>query len=183
MPHSNIITGNSDDEIWEQISSQINEKEEINDYSVQFESGKDCITIHIDFHPDGRENNLQPTTSFISHLPAETNFRFRIQKQNLKHEIGKLFGMQDVIIGDPEFDKKFLIESNDVDKVKEVLSQPEIKSELLKQPIINLEIADRKFGAHREIVLTLDIKGGMRDPAELKSIYRPFKQILNFLSA
>jgi hypothetical protein len=180
MPHSNIITGTSEAEIWKTISEQLNTKEDKPYYTAQFETNKHTITIHVDLKHD-TELEDGPITSFTAPLPDKTTFRFRIAKQNLKHSIGKLFGMQDLIVGHDEFDKKFLIQTNDETKLKELLSDAAISDALLKQPIIHFEIKEHKIGANRETVLDLEIEGGIINPAELEDIYQPFKTILNYL--
>ena len=181
MPHSNIIAGKSEDEVWETIAEQLNRKEDNLDYTAQFSTEKHCIILDIDIHPDLGEEGEKPITSFSAQLPDETTFRFNIEKQGLKHQIGKLFGMQDVIIGQTEFDKKFLIQSNDEAKVKEVFSAAEISDELLKNPVIGFKIRERKIGTTKEIVLSLDIEGGITEPDKLKEIFRPFRIVLNSL--
>lgn len=181
MPHRNIITGESEDEVWKIIADQLNSKEDNLDYTAQFSTTNHCVTLDIDIHPDRGEENEKPVTSFSAELPDETSFRFKIEKQGLKHEIGKLFGMQDVIIGHPEFDKKYLIQSNDVVKVKEVLSDPEVSDELLKHPVLDFKIRERKIGDNKEIVLGLYLEGGITEPETLKSIFQPFKILLNYL--
>src|SRR4051812_14305207 len=115
MPHRNIITEQSEDEVWNVITNQLKTKDDNADYSAQFSTGNYCVTLDVDINPKGDDDDDDgPSTSFSAPLPIETDFRFKIEKQSIKHEIAKLFGMQDVVIGQPEFDKRFLIQSNDV---------------------------------------------------------------------
>jgi hypothetical protein len=181
MPHSNIIEGQSEDEIWKVLAEQLNGEDHKNDYTAQFSTEKHCVTLHVDIHPDTVGEEGGPVTSFTAPLPDETTFRFRIIKQKIKHDIGKLFGVQDVIVGHREFDDKFLIQTNDEAKVKELLSKPEVSEALLKQEVIDFEIREHKIGAHKETVLGLEIEGGITEPGELKAIYQPFKTVLSQL--
>jgi len=182
MPHSNIITGESENEIWKTIAEQLNTTEgKKKYYTAQFPTEKHSVTIHVDVDHDSSEDEEGPITSFTARLSDQTSFRFRVEKQNLKHSIGKLFGMQDVIVGHPEFDKKFLIQSNDETKVKELFSNAEVSAALLKQPVTHCEIRENRIGANRETVLDLEIEGGLTDPDELENIYQPFKTILTYL--
>jgi hypothetical protein len=179
MPHANIIIETSEDEIWNVITNQLTTKGDSVDYSAQFATGSYCVTLDIDINPKGDEDDEGPTTSFSAPLPTETDFRFKIEKQRLKHEIGKLFGMQDVVIGHPEFDKKFLIQSNDVAKVKQVLLDDEISSVLLQHPVDTFETRERKIGVTKEIILRLNLEGGIVESVALKNIFQPFKIVLN----
>jgi hypothetical protein len=181
MPDSNVIAAKSDDEIWKIIAEQLNSKEDNLNYAAQFSIKNHYVTLDIDIHPDSGDENGKPFSSFSAKLPDTTGFRFNIEKQGLKHRIGKLFGMQDVIIGNADFDKKFLIQTNDVAKVKELLSNAEVSAALLKEPVVDFAIREHKIGANREIVLHLDIEGGITEPARLKDIFVPFKIVLDYL--
>ena len=181
MPHRNIITGKSEDEVWKIIADQLNSKDDNLNYTAQFSTQNHFVTLDIDIHPDAGDENGKPLTSFSAKLPDDTSFRFKIEKQGLKQEIGKLFGMQDVIIGNADFDKKFLIQSNDVSKVKELLNNAEVSAALLKEPVVDFAIREHRIGANKEIVLHLDIKGGITEPHKLKSIFVPFKIVLDYL--
>lgn len=181
MPHRNTIEGKSEDEIWKIIADQLTAKENNLDYTAQFLTQKHCVILDIDIHPDRGEENEKPVTCFSAKLPDETNFRFKIEKQGLKQEIGKIFGMQDVIIGHPVFDKKFLIQSNAEEKVKELFSNSEVTEILLKHPVIDFKIRERKIGANKEIVLGLYLEGGITEPEKLKDLFQPFKIVLSLL--
>ena len=181
MPYRNTISGNSEDEIWQIIAEQLNTKEDDLDFTAQFTTTAHSVTLDIDIHPDRGEENEKPVTSFSAQLHDETVFRFHIEKQGLKQEIGKLFGVQDVIIGHPEFDKKFLIRTNDESKVKEVLSHAEVSSTLLNHPIVEFKIRERRIGMNKEIVLTLELEGGITEPEKLRNIFQPFKIVLGYL--
>jgi hypothetical protein len=181
MPHRNIITENSEDEVWMIIAEQLNSHDGNLDYTAQFSANNYCVTVDVDINPRGDEENEKPVTSFSAPLPDEISFRFKIEKQSLKHEIGKLFGMQDVIIGLAEFDKRFLIQSNDVAKVKEALLDEAVSSVLLRHPVSGFEIRERRIGVNKEVVLRLDVEGGVLEPDTLRQIFQPFKIVLDKL--
>lgn len=179
MSHKNIIAGESENEVWEIIAQQLSNKKDNLDYTAQIDTEKRCVTLDIDINPDRGEENEKPITAFSAPLPDETSFRFNIKKQNLKHEIGKLFGMQDIVIGDAEFDKAFLIQTNEETKVKELLSDAEVCAELLKHPVLEFKIRERKIGVNIELVLRLELEGGITEPDQLMGAFQPFKRVLN----
>jgi len=181
MPHSNIIAAKSEDEVWKIIAEQLNSKENNQDYTAQFSTQYHSVDLDIDIHPEGGDENGKQMTSFSAPLSDKTSFRFRIANQGLKHTIGKLFGMQDVIIGHPEFDKKFLIQTNDAAKVKKAFSDEQVTAALLEQPIVVFEIREHRIGANKQILLGLDLEGGITEPDKLKNIFQPFKIVLNQL--
>ena len=182
MPHSNIITANSEQEIWNRIAEQIQGKKDNKDYTAQTTIEDVTINVDIDFHPESaEEGNANGTTSFSAPLPDVKDFRFRLFKQNFKHNIRKLFGMQDVVVGNDELDQKFIIQSNDEQKVKTILANEQVSSWLLQLPVYVFEIRDLKIGANREVELTLEIEGRIKEPETLKNIFQPFKAALPFL--
>ena len=54
-------------------------------------------------------------------------FYFKIFRRNIFTRIGKLFGMKDIEIGDPDFDRDFIIKGNDRGKVGALLADFRLK--------------------------------------------------------
>ena len=55
-------------------------------------------------------------------------FRFRIYRKSVFSGLGKLFGMQDIEVGYPEFDEPFIIQGNNPAKVKQLLSHEPLRT-------------------------------------------------------
>src|SRR3954453_18156277 len=68
--------------------------------------------------------------------------RFTVYRKGLFSELGKLLGMQDIEVGDPEFDEAFIVKGTDESKVRELFADPEVRSLMLAQPQIRLEVKD-----------------------------------------
>ena len=51
-------------------------------------------------------------------------FRYTIYRKGLFSDLGKLLGMQDIEVGDPEFDEAFIIKANDEGRVRELFADP-----------------------------------------------------------
>ena len=68
--------------------------------------------------------------------------KFRLTPQGLMEGIGKLLGAQDIVIGDKEFDRKFMIKGNDDYKIQTFLSSEPIKNILLQDKLIRFELTD-----------------------------------------
>ncbi|HEX3046981.1 MAG TPA: DUF3137 domain-containing protein [Bacillota bacterium] len=113
-------------------------------------------------------------------------FRFKIYRKGLFSELGKLFGMQDIEIGDPEFDRDFIIKGNDEAKVRELFAAQGIRELIQAQPSIHLEVKDDE-GAFRgrfpEGVdeLYFQVHGVLKDLERLKDLYHLFGEVLNQL--
>ncbi len=69
--------------------------------------------------------------------------RFRLTKQCFIDSIGKLFGAQDIRVGDKIFDNKFMIKGNDEYKIQTIFSNQTINNLILSQEDIHLQILDK----------------------------------------
>jgi len=75
---------------------------------------------------------------------SKTDFELKIRRANILSPVGKFLGMQDIEVGDKLFDKKFIIKSNDEQKVKDLLDDEKLKSFLSYPPKMHLEIRHEK---------------------------------------
>jgi hypothetical protein len=68
--------------------------------------------------------------------------RFTIYRKGIFSELGKLLGMQDIVVGDPKFDEAFIIKGNDEGKVCGLFANPKIRQMIQDQPKIRLDVKD-----------------------------------------
>ncbi|HUO08145.1 MAG TPA: DUF3137 domain-containing protein [Phycisphaerae bacterium] len=107
------------------------------------------------------------------------NFRFTIYPEGLFTQIGRLFGMDDIKIGDPPFDDHFVIKGNDEAKVRMLFNDPTLKSLLLVQPTIYFEVKDDEGWFRTPFPQGVDElcfhRGGiMKDLTELHALFDLF---------
>ena len=69
-------------------------------------------------------------------------FRFTIYAKTVYSGVAKLFGMQDIEIGERQFDDEFIIKGNNVEKVRKLFSNPKIRGLLHKMPAVTLSVRD-----------------------------------------
>lgn len=74
----------------------------------------------------------------------KNGFRFKIISKGIFTKIGKLFGMQDLIIGDADFDDEFIIQSNDEEKVRAFFDSPRLRQLIKAQPYVSFGIREEK---------------------------------------
>ena len=99
-----------------------------------------------------KDHNLQLTETDTKPLKVEIDFKlirnleFNISWEDNIERILKLFGKQDIKIGDKEFDKKYLIQSNDSELITKMLNFKKLNKTLLKHNIylLALEYNDKK---------------------------------------
>jgi hypothetical protein len=112
--------------------------------------------------------------------------RFTVYRKGLFSELGKLLGMQYIEVGDPEFDEAFIVKGTDEAKVRELMADPEIRSLMLAQPQIRLEVKDGEgwFGpSFPEDVdeLHFQVTGVIKEADRLKALFDLFAAVLDRL--
>jgi hypothetical protein len=179
MQQEQVITGNSVDEIWQQINADFESLSALNDYHVVLQHGKRRITLDIDIHLGGEEEGGYETTIFTALLPPQNGFRFAIHPEDLLQEVGKFFGLEDKEIGYPEFDADVIVKTNDVPKVHTLLSDAGTRQLFQDLSGYSLSIKDdhKIAGEHLE----LNILHGITDAGTLKEIYQAYYSILSKL--
>lgn len=70
------------------------------------------------------------------------NLKLVLIPQGIFENIGKLFGSQDILIGNTLFDKKYMIKGNDDYKIQLILSTPSLQKLLMEQELTRLEITN-----------------------------------------
>ena len=114
------------------------------------------------------------------------SFYFRIYRQNVFHSIGKLAGLQDIEVGHQGFDKDFIIQGNDNQKLRSLFNNELIRDIISWQPMIDLKInvddnwLTDPFGEGVS-ELSFEVNGIISDLQRLKDLYELFAELLNHL--
>ncbi|HTE06810.1 MAG TPA: DUF3137 domain-containing protein [Planctomycetota bacterium] len=113
-------------------------------------------------------------------------FRFNIYRRGFFSDLAKRFGMQDIEIGHPDFDRDFIIKSSDEGKVKRLLADGRLRSLIALQPQIHLEVKDRegRFGPdfpEDTDELCFHVTGVIKDVPRLKQLFELFAETLDEL--
>jgi hypothetical protein len=113
-------------------------------------------------------------------------FRFTICRKGLFSDLGKLLGMQDIEVGDPEFDEAFIIKANDEPKVVNLFANQSVRQMIQAQPKIHLQVKDSEgwFGPRfPENVdeLHFQVVGVVKDIDRLKALFDLFGAVLDQL--
>lgn len=183
MDNTNVIKGASEDEIWQQINTQFLQNPEPLGYTAVIEQGGYKIVLDIDIDLGGGFESGYETTSLTCQLPTATPFRFAIHEEHFTDEIGKFFGMQDVVLGYDEFDKKLIIKTNDPDKLRQVFSHESVRSVILQLENFVLGITTHHVAdsGNKEPFLELTIERGITEVALLRQVYHAYFSVLTAL--
>jgi hypothetical protein len=143
-------------------------------------------TIILDEHRVGESS---PSTRITASYISRDGFTFSIHSKTLLHSIAKVFGMQDVEVGDSEFDNKFIIRGNNIIKLQSLFGRESIREKLLsihetrwlflevtqaENPGVSPLLGDRSqiVWSHAGLVGSIDL---------LRSIFELFAEILSQL--
>lgn len=173
-----LLTADNEEEAWARIDSDLRDTE-ILQYEVVIDVPGRKILLDIDIDLGGGFEGGYATTSFCSVLKQAGDFRFNIHNQGFIDGIGKLLGMQDVVIGYPEFDRKLIVKANDEQRVKALFTDETVRNTLQ-------ELEDYSFGItvhdeQQEIYLELVVEEGIKDPLLLRKIYDAYCFVLDKL--
>jgi len=180
MQDARIISGTSLDEVWKQIDEDFSRYQEVYEYNAIIEQQGRSVTLDIDIDLGGGFEGGYALTRFMSPLKSFDDFRFSLHRQDLLDGIGKLFGMEDIKIGSPEFDKNIVIKSNHPDRIKDILSSTQIREVIQSLPNFEFHIGHH-HSSHTEVesaFLELRIDEGITDTARLRLIYGAFILVL-----
>ena len=182
------VFGPSREEVWKQLSSEI---------GAEFVEGGfwrgDKVqvrvkewTITLDTYTVSTGKSHVTYTRMRAPYVNKDGFRFTIYRRGMFSELRKRLGMQDIEVGDPEFDHDYVIQGNDEVKVLTLFGNPRIRQLIQAQPSISLEVKDDEgwFSANfPEGVdeLYFQVVRVVKDVERLKSLYALFAETLNHL--
>lgn len=129
---------------------------------------------------------MSPTPGCVPRYVNPDGFRFTIYRKGIFSELGKLLGMQDIEVSDPEFDEAFIIKGNDESAVRELLADPKLRALIQDQPKGRLSVKDGEgwFGPKfPEDVneLHFQVVGVIKDVERLRTLFDLFSVMLDRL--
>lgn len=69
-------------------------------------------------------------------------FRFTVYRKGIFSEVGKRLGMQDVDVGQPDFDRDFVIQGTDEAKLRRLFANARIRELIAAQPQIHFTVRE-----------------------------------------
>ena len=136
--------------VWRQFSSENNGKYIVGQYGnldsveIIYLNHKIIFDRYIQYQVVGGQSYDTEFTRIRVEFKSPDELRFRLTKQGFIDTIGKLFGSQDIQVGDKEFDKKFIIKGNDEFKIQTIFLDKSLKKIILSQEDIQLQILDKE---------------------------------------
>jgi hypothetical protein len=180
--------GPSKNDVWRQLSQEIGAEFVEGGFwkgsKVQAHIGPWTVTLDTYTESSG-ESSVTYTRMRAPYVNPD-GFRFTIYRKGFFSNLGELLGIQDIDVGDPEFDEVFIIKGNDESKVRELFASPEIRRMIEAQPKIRLDVKDSEgwFGPRfPENVdeLRFQVVGVIKDKVRLKGLFDLFAAVLDQL--
>lgn len=175
------VFGPSQNEIWGQIAADIGgdyiDKGFWSTNELRYRHGE--WELLLDTYTVSNGKSSTTFTRMRAPFVNKDGLYFKIYREGLFSSMGRFFGMQDLEVGDPYFDDAFVIKGNNLDKIRELLADPDLKKLIDHQSRISLEVRDDEgwFGGDfPEGVDELYFQrvGVMKDVSELKSLFQLF---------
>jgi hypothetical protein len=177
-----------EDEMWNRLSREIGG--EFEDRSgwrfdkIRVRDGEWTITIDLHTHAGYKTESLY--TRIRVPFVNEEKLQFRIYRQGLLDSLGAMLGVQDIKIGDPDFDRAFMIQGSDEQKVKDLLSGPEIRKLILAEPELQLTLRDSGDWFSEEFPdgvdeLVLEVPNEITERDRLRRLYDIVARLLHHL--
>ena len=143
-------------------------------------------TVTLDTHTVSTGKSSVTYTRMRAPYVNPDGLRFTVYRKGFFSELGKLLGMQDIEVGNPEFDEAFIVKGTDEFKVRELFSDPKIRSLALAQPKIRLTVKDSEgwFGpSFPDDVdeLHFQVVGVIKEVDRLKGLFDLFAAVLDRL--
>jgi hypothetical protein len=179
MDEQKRFTGTSPEDAWEQVTTDVTWQEGANNYRAIIHTGHCDVELETVRSPGAIEEGGFEQTTFRAPVPSTGDFRFAIVPEDFVNRIGKLFGMQDVKIGYAEFDKNVLVQTNDEQKLKSILSNPSVRE--VFQNLSGYSLHIDKHGEGKGDYLHLVLQHAITDNATMRTIFSAFNKVLKAL--
>ena len=180
--------GPSRQEIWRQLSAEIDARYVDGGFakSDKVVATHGEWTVTLDTYAVSTGKAVIVFTRMRAPYVNPSGFRFNIYRHGLFSEIGKWLGMQDVAIGDEAFDRDFVIQGTDAQKLQELFSSAKLRELLAAQPDVHFSVKDDEgwFGPTFPAgvdELCFVVTGVVKDTERLKRLYDLFAETLDQL--
>ena len=101
-------------------------------------------TAHLKMHTHPIGKAITETTVIAVPYAPLHEFKLAVHNSSTIEEVAKIFGMQDVVVGDAQFDKEFIVQGNNAGLLRELFADANLRELMLGQKSLNLSIVDHQ---------------------------------------
>lgn len=181
--------GPSKDEVWERLSREIGAEFVQGGFwkasKVQAQVGAWTITLDTFSRKQGQHSHVTYTRMRAPYINPD-GFRFTVYRAGFFSGLGRFLGLQDVAIGDPDFDDAFIVKGDDESRLVDLFADPNIRNLLHSQTRIRLYVKNNEgwfgpqFPADADEIY-FETRGVVRDADQLKNLFALFSALLHRL--
>ncbi len=175
-----------ENELWKKLSDDLggqltDEKGKRHD-KVVAQVGSWAVTL--DQHSEAGYRTEHIYTRLRAAFVNPDGLRFAVSHQGVFTNIGKLVGMQDIRVEHEPFDKMFLVQGSDPDKIKSLFDDDKLRELTKLEPNIHLQVRDagswfEDFFPDDIDELVLEVEGEVKDLQRLKRLFDLFARALD----
>lgn len=184
------LFGKNYQEVWMQFAKELNGTfilaNDGNEDSVEifYKDFKITFDTYTHIIVAGRSSREYEYSRVRVELVLADNLKFKLLRQGFIDSIGKLFGAQDIVIGDKEFDKAFIVKGNNDGKIRQLFSNTAIRNLVLSHNDISLQMLDTVGLFDEKIqdghsVLYFISEEKIKHIEQLNSLYKLYIELLN----
>ncbi len=185
MHQQKIFSGKTKEEVWLQLETDLRGIDNILDYSAVLQIGDNSILLEIIMDPGGGFESSYGRTRLRVLVNTKDEFTFAIYEEKFLDTAGKLFGMQDVIIGYPEIDDRLIVKTNNENRIKEIFADVTVQNILAAVDHFRffLTNSEDKGSFQESATLELIIEEAITEPSKLQKIIDSFISVLYFIGS
>jgi|GEM_PF-618783 len=167
--------------VWQIINDDLSAATSTLDYQATITIDKRDVYIDISSSAGGSLEGGYEKTVIDAPLYTRDHLRFSIHPQDFVNQIGKIFGMEDIVLGYPAFDDATIVKTNDAELVKKAFAAEWVRNafQSLSGYTLKIEEGDKKEENHLELV----IQRAITNTAELTNLFNAFVHVLTTLDA
>lgn len=166
------------EDVWSELLPDFSTPAELHNYHLDLQVGKWLILLDIVSSPGGGFEGGYGSTGIKAQLPATSGFEFVVYPDDFLNKIGKLFGMEDVVLGYKELDDQLIVKTNNKEGLSKVFADTDVRNVFANLSGFSLKLEnDDDEGT----TLDLSIQRAVSDYSEFKEIFGAYFRILNAL--
>lgn len=177
MRERTLITGNSGEAMVQHLTTYFAQQPDAFQHALTLQQGERQVLLEIDIDPGGGFESGYATTRFSAPVHLDNNFAFTIHPEGFLADFAKLFGLQDEVIGYPEFDEKVIIKTNGKEKVTAIFKDAGTRQVFATLENYTLQLQQQEETDSQRLLL-LNIEEGITDGTTLGQLYQAFYDVL-----
>ena len=180
--------GPSRAEIWRQISEKVGGQYSESGFfkGDKVEAAHKNWVITLDSYVLVAGKAHIPCTRMRAAFANPAGFRLTVYRKSIFSGVAKLFGMQDIEVGEDAFDRDFIVKGTDESRVRALLANPHLRELIAHQPEIYLCVKDDEGWFATRFPdgvdeLYFSATGIIKDLERLKLLFDLFAELLDAL--